>query len=79
MQLSWRQFLVYIDSFTWLLREQTEQGRIDNARDDLLAMSRDPRIKERKQKMVDETKQKVARLKKYKKKAPVKVVSHLLE
>lgn len=63
MQLSWRQFGVYMDSFTWLLREQTEKGKAQNARDDLISMGRDPRVKARKEEMIRETKERVAHLK----------------
>lgn len=62
MQLSWRQFGVYMDSFTWLLREQTDKGRAQNARDDLASMAGNPRVKARKEEMIKETKERVARV-----------------
>lgn len=63
MNLSWRQFGVYLDSFTWLLREQTEKGRTQNAKDDLVTMSNNPLVKARKAQMIEETKEKVAKVK----------------
>jgi hypothetical protein len=63
MGLSWRQFGVYMDSFTWLLREQTDKGRAQNARDDLTSMSRNPQVKAKKEEMIRETKERVAHLK----------------
>lgn len=64
MGLTWRQFGVYMDAFTWLAREQSEKGRQENARDDLEAMSKIPEVKERKQKMVLEAKERVRKAKK---------------
>lgn len=63
MHLSWRQFGVYLDSFTWLIREQTEKGRMQNAKDDLISMSKNPLAKARKAQMIEETKEQVARVK----------------
>ncbi len=65
MNLTWRQFWVYIDAFVWLLREESEEGRKDNATDDLLAMTKVPGLKERKSKLVEETKRDVAKHKKF--------------
>lgn len=62
MNLSWRQFGVYLDSFTWLLREQTEKGHAQNAKDDLTAMVHNPLAKAKKAKMLEETKSRVAKL-----------------
>jgi len=56
MKLTWRQFWVYIDAFTWLLREESEEGRTKNKTDDLAAMTKVPSLKERKRKLVEETK-----------------------
>lgn len=64
MRLTWRQFLVYLDSFTWLLREESEEGRGKNRRDDLRAMTSDPRVVETKRSMVEETRKIVERHKK---------------
>lgn len=63
MNLSWRQFGVYLDSFTWLVREQTERGRMQNAKDDLLSMANNPLVKAKKAHMIEETKERVAKLK----------------
>lgn len=63
MRLSWRQFGVYLDSFTWLIREQTEKGRMQNAKDDLISMSSNPLVKAKKAQMIEETKERVAKVK----------------
>jgi hypothetical protein len=63
MNLSWRQFGVYLDSFTWLIREQSEKGRQQNAKDDLLTMASNPLVKAKKAQMVEETKERVAKVK----------------
>lgn len=60
MKLTWRQFHVYLDSFTWLLREESEDGRKENRRDDLLAAAADPRAKAYKQAVVADSKRKLA-------------------
>jgi len=62
MSLSWRQFGVYLDSFTWLIREQTEKGHAQNAKDDLISMSNNPLVKAKKEQMIEETKSRVAKL-----------------
>ena len=63
MNLFWRQFGVYLDSFTWLVREQTEKGRMQNAKDDLTSMSKNPLVKAKKAQMIEETKERVAKVK----------------
>jgi hypothetical protein len=60
MKLHWRQFQVYLDSFTWIVREESEEGRKDNVRDDLNAMKEIPELKDAKQSAVDEVKRKLA-------------------
>jgi hypothetical protein len=65
MRLSWRQFWVYIDAFTWILREDSEDGRKENRNDDLRAMTKMPGLKERKRKLVAETKRDVEKHKKF--------------
>jgi len=56
MRLSWRQYLVYLDSFTWLLREESEDGRQKNAKADMHAQAADPRVREHKRKMLEQDK-----------------------
>lgn len=58
MRLPWRLFGVYLDAFTYIQREQTEDGRIDNQKDDLKAMSGNETIKNLKKKLVEDTKAK---------------------
>ncbi len=65
MKLTWRQFWVYIDAFTYLLREESEDGRVENKTDDLRAMSQEPRLKERKRLMLAEHKRDLAKHKKF--------------
>lgn len=65
LKLTWRQFWLYIDAFTFLLREETDEGRTQNKTDDLRAMTGDPRLKERKRKMVEETKRDVEKHKRF--------------
>ncbi len=60
MKLSWRQFLVYLDSFTWLVREESEEGRKDNYKDDLKAMQEIPELAGAKDAMVEDVKKKLA-------------------
>ncbi len=48
MSLTWRQFETYMDSFTWLLREESDDGRKENKIDDLETMKREPRVKKAK-------------------------------
>jgi hypothetical protein len=45
LRLTWRQFQVYLDSFTWLLREESEDGRKENRRADVVAMLEVPAVK----------------------------------
>lgn len=63
MKLTWRQFQVYLDSFSWLMNEQGEDGKQKNRTNDLRAMVNNPEAKERKQSMLQETKEKVAKMK----------------
>lgn len=67
MNLSWRQFQVYMDSFRWLMNEQSEEGKRDNMKYDLEAMRKMPGAKERKAEMLAEAKKKLKGLKKRKK------------
>lgn len=60
LSLTWRQFQVYLDSFTWLLREESEDGRKKNYRDDLEAMTKVPELKERKKEDAEDIKSKIA-------------------
>jgi hypothetical protein len=64
MRLPWRVFETYLDAFTWLLREESEDGQKENKRDDLRAMTQDPRFKDRKDRIVRDVKEKLKRVKK---------------
>jgi len=44
MKLTWRQFWVYMDTFVYLLREESDKGREENKRDDREATKDDPRV-----------------------------------
>jgi hypothetical protein len=63
MNLTWRQFGVYLDSFTWIAREQTKEGQQENRRDDLKAKAADPRAKAWKKRILEETKRAVQKSK----------------
>lgn len=63
MSLSWRQFQVYLDSFTWLLREESKEGQQKNQVDDMKAMLAEPRVKDWKRKLIDENKARKAKRK----------------
>lgn len=65
MKLTWRQFHVYLDSFTWLVREENEDGRKQNRRDDLEAMKADPAVKAYRETLAEETRRIVERHKKF--------------
>jgi hypothetical protein len=65
MQLTWRQFWVYVDAFIFLLREESEEGRKENKTDDLRAMVDVPELKKRKRKLLEDTKRDVAKHKKF--------------
>lgn len=61
MRLSWRQFGVYLDSFTWLLREEGDDKQQEkNRKADREAMRNDPRTKQKIKSEVDEVKSKLA-------------------
>ncbi len=68
MKLSWRQFQVYLDSFTWLVREESEDGRKANARDDLEAMILVPELKDVKRSIVEEANRRLEKTRNRKKK-----------
>ncbi len=69
MRLSWRQFQVYLDSAIWALREESEGGRKENKTDDLYTMAQDPKMKDRKKTLLDETTKRVAKHVKFAKSA----------
>ncbi|MDB5344266.1 MAG: hypothetical protein JWP89_2643 [Schlesneria sp.] len=46
MRLTWRRFEVYLDAFSWLLQEESEDGRKKNRLWDLRAMREEPRMKD---------------------------------
>lgn len=64
MSLYWRQFLVYLDAFTWLMNEESEKGRTSNMKNDLRAMVKEPRLVERKKRMVEQARERNKRFKK---------------
>ena len=53
MALTWRQFHLYLDSFTWVLQEQTDDGRLKNQIWDLQLTRNDPRMKSWKQQEIE--------------------------
>lgn len=61
MRLSWRQFQVLLDSCFWAVRSEQTDGQKENLRDDELAMNRDPRIKERRKRRLQEQKRETAK------------------
>lgn len=61
MGLTWRQFHVYLDAFTWLMNEQSEDGQKKNRRYDLEARAQETRCKAWKTSLVEETKEMVAK------------------
>lgn len=63
MRLTWRQFLTYMDTFTWSTREEHEEGRRKNKADDLYTMLQVPELKERKQKMLDDVHERLRKIK----------------
>lgn len=63
MSLTWRQFGVYLDSFTWSVREEVDEGKRKNRGDDLLAMLEVPELRERKKKMLEEVHNRLKKIK----------------
>lgn len=63
MRLTWRQFDCYRESFTWLLSEQDEKGKQENARNDLLFIKDDPRLKDIKKHEVEKAHAALAKMK----------------
>jgi hypothetical protein len=59
LRLTWRQFQVYLDSFTWLLREESEEGRRENRRADVVAMVERPEVKEKHRSGIDRDREKL--------------------
>ncbi len=61
LRLHWRQFGVYLDAFTFWLREESEDGRQENAEADIRAKRGSPEWKAAKQRLTQETKRDVAK------------------
>lgn len=64
MALTWRQFHVYLDAFTFLLQEETDDGRAKNRTWDLRAMAEEPRMKDWKKAEVEKANRILAKIKK---------------
>lgn len=64
MKLTWRQFHVYLDAFSWILQEESEDGRQKNRRWDLKLAAKDPKMKEWKSAEVEKAKRALANIKK---------------
>jgi len=64
MRLTWRQFHVYLDAFTWVLQEETEEGKAKNRLWDLRFVKDDSRVKAWKQAEIEKAKRALARIKK---------------
>lgn len=62
MNLTWRQFGTYIDAFMWAMREEYDDGKRKNRADDLYSMLQVPELKERKQRLVDDTNGQMAKI-----------------
>ena len=57
MRLTWRQFGVYLDAFTWLLREEAGgDGPMENRKDDRAAAALVPELRDRQKRLVEDTK-----------------------
>jgi hypothetical protein len=63
MKLTWRQFGVYLDACVWSIREESEEGRKQNAEDDAFAKKNNPEWKRRQK---EDTKRMKKELEKYK-------------
>ncbi len=58
MKLSWRQFQIYLDAFTWIVREETDEGRAENAKADLEATALVSDVRSAKREIIKEVKEK---------------------
>lgn len=65
MGLTWRQFAVYLDAFGWLMNEQSDDGKKKNKLYDMRATANDPKLKKRKETLLEETKRKVEKHKRH--------------
>lgn len=61
MKLTWRQFGVYLDAFTFWQREQSDDGKLDNQSDDMNAKKRNPEWKSAVQRQKTKTAREVAK------------------
>lgn len=59
MRLTWRQFEHYLDSFRFLLREESKEGQQENKMDDLEAMKEVDGVAEKKKSQVEEIREKL--------------------
>ena len=64
MKLTWRQFNVYLDAFTWILQEESKEGQQKNRLYDLRAMAEEPRMKEWKNAEREKAKRALAHIRK---------------
>ena len=64
MRLTWRQFHVYLDAFTWALQEEDDKGRAKNRLWDLQAATREPRMKDWKKGEIEKAHRALAKIRK---------------
>jgi hypothetical protein len=64
MRLTWRQFHVYLDAFTWILQEEDDKGKAKNRLWDLRAMAQEPRMKDWKNTEREKAKRALANIRK---------------
>jgi len=60
MGMTWRQFGVYLDAFTWILREEgDDEAKEKNKEADLIAMKGDEAVKEQKKTELEDIQEKM--------------------
>lgn len=64
MSLTWRQFHIYLDAFTWVLQEQSDEGRLKNQIWDLQLTRSDPRMKTWKEQEIERANAALAKIRK---------------
>lgn len=56
MRLTWKQYELYLDAFTYLLNQESEKGRQQNVLWDAIALSADPDFQSEREKIIEKTK-----------------------
>jgi len=62
--MTYRQFETYLDAYTYLLREESDEGRKANRRDDMKALAEDEEIAAMKERELQKAKERLSGLKK---------------